>query len=107
VQQGRRVMGDCVAWEHYEKVKAECVQLRAERAVLAMADMAANIEIAELRAERDAALAWAALWKRVAIVNRFDREHREWFVWRRALLSGLRTFPKVRYSPMIRRALGL
>jgi len=66
-----------------------------------------NAATERLKAERDAALAWAALWKRVAIVNRFDREHREWFVWRRALLSGLRTFPKVRYSPMIRRALGL
>jgi hypothetical protein len=85
----------------YDRIDADArVMLDCERCALLR-------RVGELEAERDAALAWAALWKRAAIVNRFDREHREWFVWHRALLSGLRTFGNVRYSPMIRRALGL
>jgi hypothetical protein len=59
--------------------------------------------VKELEAERDDALAWAALWKRAATVNRYDRE---WGYWHRvrAWCAGLDTTPRRR---ALRRALGL
>lgn len=63
--------------------------------------------VEELEAERDAARAWAALWKRAATVNRADRKHYEWCRVRRWGNTASPLWTRECTVAVIRRALGL
>lgn len=58
-------------------------------------------------AQRDAALAWARLWKRAAMLERLGGDHHTW-QWRRyQAMRLIDWFEKSKKTVIVRRALGL